>query len=190
MSARMENARMRQLRKNHGFTLVEILMVVALLGIFSIAVVQVFFTIVSQQTKTAAIEEVKQSGDYAFSVMETMIRNAKVVILPSCNTTLNQKSIEIKNPDNGITTFDCSKSNISSKSAGYSVLDLDLTGPNVVVSSCNISYVCPTPAVGGTAGRYVYFSYVVEPANVTPGDPIAGSTQSYQGTVTIRNLAE
>lgn len=188
MSARMENARMRQLRKNYGFTLVEILMVVALLGIFSIAVVQVFFTIVSQQTKTAAIEEVKQSGDYAFSVMETMIRNAKVVNLPSCNTFLNQKSIEIENPDKGITTFDCSGSKISSQSADYSVLDL--TGPNVVVSSCNISYVCPTPAAGGTAGRYVYFSYVVEPANVTPGDPIAGSTQSYQGTVTIRNLAE
>ena len=168
----------------NGFTLVEMLIVVTLLGIFSVAVTQVFFTILRTQIKSESVEEVKRSGDYAFTVMETMIRNAKSVNVPSCNT-FNRQSIEIKNPDGGITTFDCSGPNISSQSASYS--PLDLTGSNVIVSSCTISYVCPSAAGGGTTGGYVYFSYIVNPANVTPGDPIAGSTQSYQGTVTIRN---
>lgn len=177
MNARMENARMQQLKKKNGFTLVEMLIVVTLLGIFSVAVTQVFFTILRTQAKTQSIAEAKQSGDYAFSVMETAIRNAKSIDFPVCGDS-DPTSITITNQDDTQITFSCSGNKIKSGTQ-------NLTGDNVIVDSCNFTHVCQT-----STAQYVYFNYTVKPGNVPTGDPIQSASEPYQGTVTIRNVQE
>ncbi|MFW6110094.1 MAG: type II secretion system protein [Patescibacteria group bacterium] len=59
-----------------GFTLVEILIVALFLGIFSVVVTQALFNIMQARNKARIVEEVKQSGDYALSIMEQEIRDA------------------------------------------------------------------------------------------------------------------
>lgn len=115
-----------------GFTLIEILVVVGILGLIAVIGTNMFFSILRGSTKTRVLAEVKQNGNYALSVMGRMIRNSKG-ITSSC--TSNMQTITIKNPDREETTFDLSETRIASKSAlgtGYLTSDkvrIDKTDP-------------------------------------------------------------
>ncbi len=87
-------------KKELGFTLIEIVVVVGVLGIIVIFGASLFFTILRSSTKTRILAEVKQNGNFAMGVMERMIRNAKRIEGGGA-------SITIVNPDNGVTVFSC-----------------------------------------------------------------------------------
>lgn len=87
--------------KNNGFTLVEVLMVVFVMGIVIVVGGQLFFTILKGASKTELVKQVKQNGDYALGVMERQIRSAKKI--DACTPT----SLKIVNQDDGITEFKC-----------------------------------------------------------------------------------
>lgn len=119
--------------KKSGFTLIEMIVVVAILGMVAIFGSNMLFTILKGSLKTKVLSEVKQNGTFAISTMERMIRNAKELV--SCDS----GSVKIKNPDDFETTFVCSDTAISSNSAA-------LTSSNVKVDSC--AFACSL----GTAG--------------------------------------
>lgn len=96
---------MRIKKRNKGFGLLEIMIAVAILGIIVVIGSNSFFSILRGSTKTKNLQLVKQNGDYALSVMERMIRNARMIIEPSSDGTTN--FITILNPDGGQTTFSC-----------------------------------------------------------------------------------
>jgi len=176
---------MKQLSYKKGFTLVEILVAVALLGIFSVAVSQVFFTLIRSQNKTEKIQTVKEAGDYAFNVMETMIRNAKSINATCPSSTAN--SVVITNPDGENTTFECLGDpdfKISSESASGIHSSFDLTGENILVDSCNFTIVCPASS---STPEYVFFTYAVKSKLAPTGDVLQNASEVYQGTVGIRN---
>jgi len=62
-----------------GFTLIEILMVVFLLGIIVVIGSNLFFSILKGASKAEITKEVKQNGDYAMNVMERHLRNANSI---------------------------------------------------------------------------------------------------------------
>lgn len=176
------------MKLTRGFSLVEILVAVSVLGIFSVAVSQVFFTILRTQSRTEIIQDVKQSGDYAFSVMETAIRNAKVVSFPPCDDSDSASNIHITNPDDSETIFSCDASGKITVDDVVSAQLRDLTDSNVTVSDCSFILACPVSS-SGVVSKYVYFTYTVAPVSVPTNNPLLYTSEVYQGTVTLRNEA-
>src|SRR3989344_5749758 len=104
------NARRYTLEAKRGFSLIELLVVISLIGIIGTIITQVFILGIRSQAKSEIIKEVKQNGDYATSVIESMIRNSLDIQASECNE--NTNLLTILNPDGYTTTFDCSGSSI------------------------------------------------------------------------------
>ena len=96
-----------------GFTLVEILVVIGILGILAVIGSQMFFSLLKSSAKTRVLAEVKQNGNYALSVMGRITRNAKSI--ETC--ALGMEKIRITNPNQEWIEFDLSGTRIASVSA-------------------------------------------------------------------------
>ena len=168
-----------------GYSMIELLVVVALVGLIGTITTQVFILAIQTQGKSEVIKEVKQNGDYAFSVMESMIRNS-TDISGSCNEPSTQQ-LNIRNPDGFNTVFDCTGTNISSISgsedANPTPTGAPLTNYRVKVTSCTFRVVCPTPPINP---KYVYVQYTVSQAGEGTG-PKDTSSLDYQTTISLRN---
>lgn len=161
-----------------GFSLIELLVVIVLIGIIGVIVSQVFVITIRSQGKSEVIKEMKQSGDHAMSVMESMVRNAVDIPESSCNT--NTQSFSIVNPDGYTTTFDCSN---PAGIASVGAQPLMLTSRKAVVSSCTFRVVCPSPA---TSPKYVFINFTLSQA----GGALAleqQASEAFQSTVALRS---
>lgn len=95
-------------------------------AIVSVVTVSFLSMTLFSSSKTIAIKEVRQNGNYAMSVIERFVLSAKSV--SECTA----QSIKITTLDNEITTISCSAGKIASGSA-Y------LTNNKVTVSNCVFS---------------------------------------------------
>jgi prepilin-type N-terminal cleavage/methylation domain-containing protein len=106
-----------------GFTLLETLITVTIIGGVGILIAQVFFTTTKVNTKTELLKEVKQNGQYGIDTMSRMIRSSTAIenIDTSCSSTGSvQKTITIKNPDGFYTTLGCLYSDSATRIASAS----------------------------------------------------------------------
>jgi len=167
--------------KKNGFTLIEIMIVVGILGIIAVVGSGAFFSILRGSTKTKTLQMVKQNGDYALSVMERMIRNARELADPSESSIVS--SITIKNPDGGITTFSCESDSEppTIASNGASLLSSEVRVSDV---ECNIFEV--TQGQKGIRPPIVKINFKLSPA-VTSSRPEDQAEVNFQTTVTLRN---
>ena len=60
-----------------GFTLLELLVVVAILGIVMVAITQLLASVLSNSGKSAASQSVKSSGQFALAMIQKTLRRAK-----------------------------------------------------------------------------------------------------------------
>jgi len=164
--------------KKNGFTLIEIMIVVGILGIIAVVGSGTFFSILRGSNKTKTLQMVKQNGDYAISVMERMIRNARVLINPTTNSTVS--SITIKNPDGSTTIFSCGGNPATIASNGASLLSNE-----VRVNDCNNIF---NVSVGqpGIKPPAVKINFSLSPA-VSSSKPEEQAEVNFQTTVTLRN---
>lgn len=153
----IKNMQHRKNSNSKGFTLIEILVVISILGLIMVVGTNMFIQVLKNNVKTEAIKDVKQNGDYAIMVMERMIRNAQNI--RGCSSSV----ITIDNPDGRQTTFECLDGAIASRSGALSG---KLTSSKVTLSSalppasvCNsstLAFTCdstfqpPTVTVGFT----------------------------------------
>lgn len=125
--------------KKDGFTLIELLITIAILGIIGGVGSAIFFTSLKTTSKAEIAKEVKQNGDYALTIMERMIRNAKSV--SSC-TGGTVTSLLITNQDGGQTTF---AFNLGTKIASVSSVPLGtyyLTNDKVILTGIANNFTC------------------------------------------------
>jgi prepilin-type N-terminal cleavage/methylation domain-containing protein len=174
----------KNLKLSKGFTLVEMLFVILVLGIVINLGSNLLFTILRGATKVELEKEVKQNGDYAMNVMERMVRNARRV--DSCGS----GSLQIDNPDGGTTTFLClydeGAGKIASQSGAFPAQAL--TGKEVTVASgsdcttSSLSFACTSlPQVPQTVD--IFFTLW---AGTAGGAPEQRAQVSFQTTVSLR----
>lgn len=121
-----------------GFTLVEMMLSIGIIVLLSVMVSGFLFSLLSSSAKTEVVQEVRQNGAYALSVMERMLINS-LAITSDC-IGADASLISFDNYDGGKTTFACEEAKISSASGDLVPIRVFLTNSNVKVSGCN--FVC------------------------------------------------
>jgi len=71
------------MKRNRSFTLIETIVVVAVLGLTLPVIFSIFFVLLQQQTKIYRLNTTKKEGDYVISLIENTIKNDAVTILNS-----------------------------------------------------------------------------------------------------------
>lgn len=167
--------------REYSFTLVELLVVAAIVLLIIGVVSNLFFSALRGATKTTIINEVKQNGDYALSVMERMIRNAASLNSPTCPFS-SSSNIVITNPDNYQTTFACpSPPNVRiASNSSY------LTSDKVAVSGC--SFTCFKPTSSSAMVKITFSIHQPPPSAGVTLRPEEKISINYETSVVVRNI--
>lgn len=182
-------------KTNHqrGFTLLEILISMTIIGGMGILIAQVFFSTTRVNTKTELLKDVKQNGQFAIDTMTRMLRNSSSVESTCSTAGTTAKSLTIANVNGDNTTLGCALTNgvtrIASTSASVSASEyltsqnLTLGGTTCADNAMSLSFVCT--------------SYADLPSKVTisfrlyqkgsPADQFEKASQLFQTTINLRN---
>ena len=118
-----------------GFTLIELIVVIGLLGLLSVAISGIMLTSLVSSSNVRSATKVKQAGNYVLGQVQNLVRNAKSVVI--CNSAGSPPLITLINPDGGTTTLasesDGTNTRIASNSGIY------LTPPNLAVTNYSLS---------------------------------------------------
>ena len=170
--------------KKNGFTLIEIMVVVVILGVLAVVGSGAFFSILRGSVKTRMLQTVKQNGDYAISVMERMVRNARRI------EEIDGQHIKIKNPDGGTTTFRCCGGSpnflIASESGTLTCESARLTSSEVKVENCGSVFTLVDLGQPEIRPAVVKINFNLSP-EVSSTRPEEQATVNFQTTVTLRN---
>jgi len=170
-----------EIRKS-GFTLIEILVVVGILGIIAVIASNVFFTTLRSSGKTKALTTVKQNGDYALSVMERLIRDSQEVMTNSAGQycVAGMKKIKVKRIDGTEVEFACEEEGtVNGRIASNSAR---LISSGVKVDQC--SFDCESK--GQFYPKTVTIKFTLSQSAVTT-KPEEQASVNFQTTVSVRN---
>lgn len=170
-----------------GFTLLELLVSVTILGVIGTLVAQAFFTVFRINSKTEILQSVKQSGERTLLTMTRIIQNAQEVsICPSDGVPLD--SLAIVNSDGGTTTFGCVLDGAVTRIASISATNEFLTDSHVTIggdacAASSLAFECTTQS-GEPSLVTISFSL----AQIgTPVDQFETASEDFQSSVIIRN---
>lgn len=68
--------------RSKGFTIIEILVVIAVISIVGVIITEIFFNTLKGSNKSNLITKIKQNGQSALEIMDKTIRNADHVVCP------------------------------------------------------------------------------------------------------------
>ena len=182
------NTAFKRRKTRKGFTLIELMVVVSLFALVFAVGSGMFFSVIKNSNKIKNLNQVKQNGEYATSVMERMIRNARRV---TDFDSVDNEWITIVNPDGGETTFACmamaidADPVIASASAfqGVDLYNFSLIGSEVKTDNCSITV---TNGVIGVKPAVVEISFTLVPTdtNLRAEEQVS---VDFQTTVALRN---
>jgi prepilin-type N-terminal cleavage/methylation domain-containing protein len=158
-----------------GYTLVEMMVVVALLSVVGVAVVTMFLTTSRGGGKAGAIAQVKQEGDYALTTMERYIHFAKSV--NPCTDTPPMSAITITWYDE-VTGLDTNVT-FNSTSGQIQRDGVAITSSNNI-SASNLLFNCATDATSGVVSVGISF-------DINYGNGLV--TETFSSKVVLRNKA-
>jgi len=106
------------MKKQDGFTLIEILAVSGILVLLSITIVSLFISILRGGTKAEVVQEIRQGGDFALKAMSQVIRNAQFVAVDDCSEAgTSGSSIIVVDQSNNPVLFSLESDRIASDSS-------------------------------------------------------------------------
>lgn len=137
--------RVDQGKINGGYTLIELVVVMALLIIVGSLIVGILYSTIRGTAKSRITNDLGQNGNYALSVITDIVLNSQnftsitdlsSTVYTSCTPVgISGKSITVMGFDGGVTNISCTGSTIASNSA--SLLDTS----RVIVNSCTFTCV-------------------------------------------------
>jgi len=185
------------MKEKLGFTLIETLLVVFVLGIVLVIGGGLFFNIMKASTKVEVEKEVKQNGEYTLAIMERIIRNSSNISL------CGWEELVITNQDGELTKFrlvtdgDVDKIASSSGSPGWTT-NLFLTGDGVFASRDADGHMfycydsqgdeCYTPACTSEQFRRVKINFSLSPKGSTRGASETYAEIQFQTSISLRNF--
>lgn len=174
---------MKRLRHS-GFTLLEMIVSMAIIALVSVVLSQVFIATIRTNTKTELLKDMKQNGELALETMTRMIQNAKSV---AC---VLDESVTIVNSDTGQTTFTCVLDGTTTRLASVSAEGTQyLTSSNASLggSSCagsTLAFSC-TGGIGVPATVTITFQLSQTGAGIAAFEQ---ASESFQTSVGTRNI--
>lgn len=173
-----------------GFTLIELLVTIAIIAGLSTVLAQAFFTTTRSNTKVEKLTDVKQNGEYALSIMERMIRNARV-LTASCTSggTQATPSAAIVSPDGITTTFQCLLDGSVTRIASVSSMGTEYLTSNAVTlggTSCDtdsLTFYCTSIA---EVFKSLKITFQLSQKG-TPVDQFEKASTTFQTTIGIRS---
>lgn len=158
--------------KNKGFTLMELMLTVGILGMITVTVTAMFFRAFRGSSKTDTVVTLDQNAQLSLSLMERFVRNGKGVTVNGGECPASGDSLEIANWDGGETIFNLSNGQIASNGA---VVNEEI----VVVSNLNFSCV----RIEGIPDQ-ITITFDAQRSDAGGG---AETTASYKSVVSLRN---
>jgi len=179
-----------------SFTLIETIVVIAVIGLTIPAIFAIIFGLVREQTKIYRLSEVKRQGDFVLNNISVLIRNnALSVHSASPPTVANEKCSIVESYssssslyfiDQNDNWFGFSLSN--NKVSSVSATPVDLTSLKVIVSNLTIG--CQKTALYSPAIVSLYFDicYRTGAGTCTSSRPEELATLHYQTKIKLRNF--
>ncbi len=175
-----------------GFTLLEMVVSLAIIAIVSLVLSQVFISTLRTNTKTEILKDMKQNGDLALETMVRMIQNAKSVST-TCNVAgTSSSAVTIVNEDSGETTFTCLLDGTVTRLASTSAEgNIYLTSDNVTLGGATCAASTLLFTCFGSAGvpSSITVSFQLAQSG-TAAQAFESSSESFQTTATMRNISE
>lgn len=179
-------------RHQSGFTLLEMVVSLAIVAIVSTVLSQVFIATLRTNTKTEILKDVKQTGEIALETMVRQIQNAKSVTTSCDYAGITSQSITLVNADNGETTLGCVLDGTTTRLASISAQGTQyLTTPNVTMggSTCSTSTLEFLCKGGAGVSSSVTISFQLAQSGVAVG-VFEQSSESFQTSASMRNIAQ
>jgi len=165
--------------KADGFTLVELLMVIALVAISVGVTSDILLSLIRSYNKTTVITEIEQEANFIGLVLEKELRNATSVSVPNGNNG-NRLSFE---DTSGTTYYNVSGSNLYRSGAGWSTASTDalVATPSIGQTVGGVNLECDGScfSVTGTNPQIVTISMTFKAA--------AGGGISFKGEIHLKN---
>ncbi len=140
-------------KKNNGYTLIELVVVIGLAAILLLTAVSLFFTTFVGGGKTASGEYAKQAGGQILSQMTFTIRNARKIVAnkdtPSAICNSNMKSISVENQDGTITSYWTKAGKLEATINGT---DSDMAPTDLTIPSTGTLQFSCSPSTYGQSG--------------------------------------
>jgi len=173
-----------------GFSLIEMIIVLAIFSVVSIAVVSVLLASLRTARKADVTRRLKDSGNAAMNTMTTIIRSASSITACADVASLD-KYVDYIDANDELAYFACKTEGsplntyIASGSGTYAspVTTTRLTSERVNLNPCNIT--CTPPVAPDTELRAVEINFVVYP--VTSGNTSEVSSTPFRNRVTLRS---
>ena len=183
---------MKRTRKESGFTLLEMVVSLAIVAVVSVVLSQVFIATLRTNTKTEILKDTKQTGEIALETMVRLIQNAKSVTTTCDYAGTTSQSIVLINTDDGQTTLACVLDGTTTRLASTSAEGVQyLTTPNVTMggTSCatsTLEFMCKG---GAGVSSSVTVSFQLAQSGVAAG-VFEQSSETFQTTAGMRNIAQ
>ncbi len=175
-----------------GFTLLEMVVSIAIVALVSTVLSQVFITTLRTNTKTEILKDMKQNGELALETMVRLIQNAKGVTSACTDVGVTNQSITIVNQDDGETTLGCVLDGSTTRLASSSANGIDyLTSTNVTLggTSCETSTISFTCKGGLGIENSIMISFSLAQAG-TAAQAFEEASEAFQTSASMRNTSQ
>lgn len=169
---------MNLLQSQKGFTLVEMVLYVALCSLLLLSLSGLTSFLLETRTRSQAINEVNQQGSQVMSLITQTIRNAKSVESPSIGSNSPSLSITTVNPLLNPTVFSLSSTTVVISEGGKPAIAL--TNSRVSVSSLLFQNVSST----SSPEKNIRISFTVDSVNKS-GRGEYSYTKTFNGSAII-----
>lgn len=179
----------------NGFTLIEILVTIVIIGVIGTIATQSLFSLLRGASKVEIVKELKQSGDYVISTLQVDIRNAKdvavfdascsiMVGVNGCETSVSHGAcLRITNINGSYGYYGClANGGINRLTRGGTDY---LTNSSVAVTDCANVFVCSNDSAGQVA-KVININFTLQQSQAT-ANAAESATQTFDTQIVLRN---